>query len=107
MSTITITFKAKLDDFAGGKGYKVPTLTSSHVTITKGDSVSTIVVGSIDRVVPERTRARLRKFYGIDLPGVVWESGASVGGISVNDPRWNIRPLGSGFMAELSITASR
>ena len=105
MSTkLTITFRAKLDDFAGGKGYKIPKLTQAHVSISDGSMLATTVVGSIGTVSDEMTRARLRKYAGLDLGGVVWQDGADVLGFAENDPRWIITPRGNGFMADLAIT---
>lgn len=93
-NTVTITFRAKLDDFAGGKGYKVPALTHSHVSVAKRDTLGVTFLGALGN--QDITRARLAKFAGITLPGVVF----------ANDPgAWTVTPIGKGFMADVSITA--
>ena len=93
-NTVTIRFRAKLDDFAGGRGYKVPRLTSSHVTFSERDTLATLVTGSLERAADNTLlKARLSKFAGgFDLPGVVWEG---------NHDGWTVTPRGNGFMADV------
>jgi len=93
MNTITIKFRAKLDDFAGGKGYKVPTLTASHVSIAERDTLAVLFMGSLNK--PEFTKPRLKSYAGLDLPGVVWADSPG---------EWTVTPVGKGFMADVSIT---
>lgn len=104
MTELTITFRAKLDDFAGGKGYKIPKLTQSHVSVSDRSMLAQTIVGSIGTVSDEMTRARLRRYAGLDFGGVVWQDGADALGFAENDPRWIIAPRGNGFMADVSIT---
>ena len=93
MGTITIEFKAKRDEFAGGEGYKVPRLTHSHVRFSERDTLATIMLQGLSNT--DVTKARLKSFAGLDLPGVVWAA----------DPgEWTVTPLGKGFMANVSIT---
>lgn len=95
MPSITIKFRAKRDDFAGGKGYKIPKLTASHIT-TERDTYGVTFLGGLTNT--DITIARLRKLTGTYWPGVVFES---------NPENWTITPVGKGFMADLSLTISR
>jgi len=101
-NTITISFRAKLDDFAGGKGYKVPKLTTSHISIKDRDMLGTTIMGSINNA--DITKARIEKYAGMRVPGVVWENGGDAMGVSTNHEGWKISPRGNGFMADVSIT---
>lgn len=89
-TNLRITFRAKLDSFAGGKGYKVPRLTSSHV-VTGDDMLAVMFSQSL--ADDDLTRTRLRKYAGLDLPGVVWADSPGP---------WTIAPDGSGFMATVT-----
>lgn len=95
-NTITITFRAKRDDFAGGEGYKVPRLTSRHVTFAERDTLSVLMADTLGRPGSDDiTKARLKRFAGLHLPGVVW----------VEEPGdWTVTPIGSGYMADVTIT---
>lgn len=91
MSTVTITFKAKrseyLDGFSMAPGYKLPAINHSHVSYDNRDSrIQMFLQGLND---PRVTQARLKK---AGVPSVAFES----------DERWAIKPLGNGFMAEVS-----
>lgn len=99
---LTITFRAKLDHFAGGHGYKVPALTQRHVSVDRRDVLTTTIVDAIGTVSADMTRARLRKYAGLNLPGVVWADGADSLG-NESDPRWVITPRGNGYMADVTI----
>lgn len=101
-NTITISFRAKREEFAGGIGYKVPALTGNHVDVADRDTLGVTILGSLDK--QDITKARLRKFAGLDLPGVVWANGADILGIGVNHEAWQITPVGNGFMADITIT---
>lgn len=92
MSTVTIEFKAKRDDYMNGfsmePGYRVPKLSQSHVSFDKRDSrVQLFLQGLNNESV---TQARLKK---AGVPAYAFES----------DPRWTIEPIGNGFMAKVSI----
>jgi hypothetical protein len=100
-NTVTIKFRAKRAEFSGGEGYKVPTLTASHVTVSERDTLGTLSMQSLNN--PDMTKARLAKFAGLDLPGVVWADGVDSYGFS-DTSEWTITPIGNGFMAEVSIT---
>lgn len=104
--TLTIRFRAKLDGFAGGRGYKVPALKNHHVSLDGGGMVGVTIVNGIERGVPDTmTRARIEKYGKIErFPGVVWADGADEFGIQHNDERWVVTPVGKGFMADVSIT---
>ncbi|QDM55805.1 hypothetical protein SEA_HOKKEND_221 [Mycobacterium phage HokkenD] len=93
MSTITIKFRAKRDEYLDGftlaHKYKVPAITHSHVTYPKRDSrVQIFLQGLSDTRV---TAARLKQ--------------AGIGPIAFeHDGQWSITPIGNGFMADVSIT---
>ena len=100
-NTVTIRFRAKRSEFSGGEGYKVPTLTSSHVTVAERDMLGTMFLQSLNN--PDMTKARLRKFAGLELPSVVWVDGVDTYGFS-DTSEWTITPIGNGHMADVSIT---
>ena len=93
---LVISFKAKLDEFVGGMGYKVPTLTNSHVTDTERDMYGRLFTDSLRN--REITHNRLRNMLGDYWPGVVWADE------SKRDARWTVAPQKNGFMAQISIT---
>ena len=103
MASLTITFRAKLDEFSGGHGYKVPALKSSHVTYSRdiGPIEADLRNGRMNAVAWWLAR----KFDGYRLPSVIWAEG---GGIleesQAESAAWSIKPLGNGFMAEVSRT---
>ena len=96
-NTVTIRFRAKRDEFHGGEGYKVPTLTASHVSFADRDTLATLITGSLGRARDnDMLKARLERFAGgFRLPGVVFDA----------DPgAWTVTPVGKGFMADVSVT---
>lgn len=94
MNTVTIKFRAKLDHFAGGMGYKVPKLTHSHVSVSERDTLGVLFMGALDNA--DVTRSRLKTYADLRLPGVVFPDD--------NPDGWTITPRGNGFMADVSIT---
>lgn len=99
MTSITIKFRAKREEFAGGIGYKVPTLTSSHVTYSDRDTLATLLSGVRDYSI---LLAQWRR-YGVDIPGVIWEDNTPDQWRS-DTSQWTITPRGNGFMADISAT---
>lgn len=92
-NTVTIKFRAKLDDFAGRLGYKVPALTHSHVNMANRDTFSQLFMqGLNNRSV---TSARLEKYAKLKLPAVIFAD---------TPGDWTITPVGRGFTADVSIT---
>ena len=103
MATLTITFRAKLDEFSGGQGYKVPALKSSHVTYSRdiGPIEADLRNGRMNAVAWWLAR----KLDGYRLPTVVWAEGSGMLDESIEESaRWTIKPIGNGFMAEVSRT---
>ena len=100
--TITIRFRAKRDTFSGGEGYKVPRLTSSHMTFSARDMVSDMIRTS---PTDDMLEARLAKWAGIKLPGVVWADSTELSEWHRDTSAWTVTPIGKGFMADVSITA--
>jgi hypothetical protein len=109
MASLTITFRAKLAEFSGGKGYKVPELKPHHVTHSGG-------IGSMAEADIRQGRMGAvtwwlaRKMGGYRLPGVVWahdgESGMFPEAIA-ESADWTITPVGNGYMADVSRTFSQ
>lgn len=103
MASLTITFRAKLDEFSGGQGYKLPALKSSHVTYSRD-------IGIIEADLRNGRMHAVawwlaRKFEGYKLPGVVWAEGSGIYAESVAESaQWTVKPIGNGFMAEVSRT---
>jgi len=89
---IRLTFRAKLDEFAGGKGYKVPKIRHSHVVATVRDARETLFVGGLNN--EDVTRSRLRNMLGDYWPGVVFIDAPGA---------FTIEPDPSGFMATVSV----
>ena len=95
-NTVTISFRAKRDRFAGGVGYKVPSLVlGKHVSVKDRDMAGQTLMSCRDDRV---TDARLANLLGGRLPGVVWED------VTKNDAPWVITPRGTGFMADVTVT---
>lgn len=93
---VEIRFRAKRDDFAGGEGYKVPSLKSHHVTDLDRTMRTKLWLDCRDEDI--RT-ARLKQVMSDNYwPGVVWVDE------SRNADGWVIKPIGKGFMADISIT---
>ena len=86
---VTVSFRAKKDD--DGE-YKVPKLTSSHVSVSDRNVLGQTIMTGLNN--PEITRHRFDKLADAKLPYYV--NGESDG--------WNIRPIGKGFMADVSRT---
>src|SRR5690349_19064183 len=101
MNTVTIKFRAKRSEFSGGDGYNVPSLTHPHVTVSERDMLGVTLMQAIGNA--DITKARLSKYAGLDLPGVVWVNGVDSYGFS-DTSEWTITPVGNGFMADVSIT---
>lgn len=99
MTSITIKFRAKREEFAGGIGYKVPNLTSSHVTYSDRGTLATLLSGTRDYSI---LLAQWRR-YGVDIPGVIWEDNTPDQWRS-DTSQWTITPRGNGFMADISAT---
>lgn len=102
-NTVTIKFRAKLDTFSGGKGYKVPTLADRHIEFATRDSLT----DEFNRTMsdPDKTAARLKAWTGGEsLPGVVWADSDSLGAQTRDTSAWEVKPVGNGFMADVSIT---
>ena len=105
-NTITVTFRAKRDEFGGGIGYRVPKLTPNHYSFAERDTVATLLATS-------RDIALSLKRYGVPLVGVVWEptdtEGAAVReasfpGLYPESQGWTVTPRGNGFMADITGT---
>jgi hypothetical protein len=95
MSEITIRFRAKRGDYADGfkvrPGYKVPTLTYSHVSVVNRDARAQLFLQGLNNRAA--TEARLRK---AGVSSIAFE----------HDAQWTIRPIGNGYMADVSRTIS-
>lgn len=106
-NTVTIRFRAKLDEFAGGKGYKVPKLTSAHVDASGGMLAHELLRTLND---PCMTTVRLEQwaFNGESMPGVIWapndDTNEEPSAFRRDTSAWKIVPRGNGFMADISIT---
>ena len=99
MTTVTIRFRAKRDTFAGGVGYKVPQLTTSHVTYSDRDTLAMLLSSTRDYSTLLAQWSR----YGVQIPGVVWEENTPDQWRS-DTSNWTITPRGNGFMADISAT---
>jgi hypothetical protein len=96
-NTVTITFRAKRDEFSGGIGYKVPALTPNHYTFAERDTVATLLASSRD-LGPALAR------FGVKVPGVVWEPDAFGAQFEPDNSAWKVTPRGNGFMADVTAT---
>lgn len=103
-NTVTIKFRAKRDHFAGGMGYKVPSLKDRHVSVAKRDTLGILFMQGIAHGQDHITKARFERYAGLKLPGVVWENGQDDFGLQTNHEGWTITPVGKGFMADVTIT---
>lgn len=104
--TVTIKFRAKRDEFAGGYGYKVPALTSRHLTFSREVDNATKLYILPDRraLVDPGIEVKLRRVAGLDhVPGVVWEPDSMGAEYEPDNARWTVSPVGNGFMADVSI----
>jgi hypothetical protein len=104
MPTITISFRAKLDDYAGGRGYRMPKLTDKHVTMSDPhDMLSREFLSTLN---DERlTESRLKSWAGLaGYRRVIFGEGTGVQTQAVPPVPWTITPRGNGFMADLTIT---
>lgn len=96
MTAVTIKFRAKRDEYydfdasSYRAGYKIPTLTHSHVSFSERDTVAQLLTQGLNNA--DVTKARLA-LYGLKLPAYVFD-----------DSGWTITPVGNGFMADISIT---
>ena len=92
---LTITFRAKRDDgFAGRTGYKVPRLTTNHVSVKDRDMLGILFMGGLHNA--DITAARIKTMTPLDrLPSVVFEDSPG---------EWTVTPDRSGFMATVSVT---
>lgn len=103
MSTLTIKFRAKLDTFAGGQGYKVPDMGAHHVTDMHG--VNSIIETDIRQGRMRSLTWWLKRKMNYTLPGVIWENENGVFDTSIEESsQWTITPIGNGFMADITRT---
>jgi len=103
-NSVTIKFRAKRTEFAGGMGYKVPKLTTRHVSVAERDTLGALFMQGVEYGQDHITKARFARFAGLEVPGVVWQNGADDFGLQTNHEGWEIKPIGKGFMADVSIT---
>lgn len=96
-NTLTISFRAKLAEFSGGKGYKVPKLNLNHLSTAERDSYAQAILNARPQD-QDITDHRIGNLLGGRLPGVVWQD------TERNDAPWTITPNNSGFMAVVTVT---
>ena len=110
MGTVTITFRAKRTEFAGGWGYKVPRIRKHHLQtddIQLSRRIDTAFKIARNGTVNSDWIHRVTG--GFVLPGIIWETPAKVDTESAQKEwakmsAWVVEPVGNGFMADVSIT---
>lgn len=107
MPTITIKFRTKKTEFAGGTGYKVP-----RVLQAKHFSYSTDLASKFSPTNHGWNAGMVHRLLGkagYQLPAVVWAEPTHLGTLSAEKANeefqhWHVEPIGNGFMADVSRT---
>lgn len=107
MPTITIKFRTKRDEFAGGFGYKVPQAFKPNHFSYSSDLSSKFVPGD-----PRWNGAMVRRLLakaGHKIPTIVWDEPTHLDTVSAEKANeelehWSIAPVGNGFLVDVSRT---